>query len=230
MKKDTTSDIIKRLLTQHTLGGGETSDWKRLSKNKNEQGLIVREFGNIKTNVRLVVTEKAGGSFDVTAADPMPQAKTSASEFFPAMEQDQEKNKAADLYMEVYEGGRGNDNASEKRWQAELDNLRKKAGDKAIANRFCFACEGEASDGVVWFITPIKFWQDEGHCMDSSGGVEPFLPPRACEVMEAAWEFPGGLSPLEQAKNLMRHGFVWDKGFQNFIDGSQTALIKKIEA
>ena len=101
-----------------------------------------------------------------------------------------------------------------------------KAG-KALANRYCFAVEDMEGDIAV-MITPTRYFVENGCCDDQTGPIDHLLP-RAATMMESCWElYEDGIdTAADAALHLQKLGFFWNKGFQDFIDASQTQSIAK---
>jgi hypothetical protein len=215
MKKETTSDKLKELLSRHPLFGGKPDEWKRTSKKKNEAGHIVREFQNRASGQELVVVQLDETRFMVaqkTAKAPLSH--------FPSIETDPAKNKLADEALASYNAM---DEASE---DGTADAKAKKAG-KAFANRICFAyCAMDKMMGPAWITSPAG---SECHS-DIHIPLEHLLPAFAGEAMENTWDLTGDpLSPLERALDLMSRGFIFDRDFQAFIDANELWLADAIE-
>jgi hypothetical protein len=115
-------------------------------------------------------------------------------------------------------------------WGVPKDTL--ETAGKALANRHCFAINGNDDDGLTAMITPIRFFQEERHCSDQSGPVGHLLP-NCAAATDSTWECsaPGVKTPLDFAQYLQKQGFQWSRDFQDYIDASHTEdLSKKVTA
>lgn len=239
MKKPTTSDKLK-LVFQVALES-DPADWKREARSKNEEGQTIREFRNKKTGETVTVTEMEDGYYNLKgkgleanvrlpeqfsgAAGPTKRISATIIETDPAA------NAAADKAIAIImnEEPAEDDDNDDAPWgvpQSLLDT----AG-KALANRHVFALMGEEEGGgdvPMAMITPLRFYQEEGHVSDQSGPISHLLP-RAAEAMESTWEIyeKGIKTPVEAAEYLQSLGFQWSRDMQNFIDAS---LTKELEA
>jgi hypothetical protein len=92
MSRKTTSDYIKEILSQYD---GKESDWKRLSKKKNEDGEWVRLFENKENKTRVEVIEKKDGQLDARLVGEWKNLTTTANESFKEAERKEERELAA---------------------------------------------------------------------------------------------------------------------------------------
>jgi hypothetical protein len=101
----------------------------------------------------------------------------------------------------------------------------------ALANRFVFACldDNPAEERRVWVFTPLAVWAKTGQMFDLPCPIGHLLPPGAEEISEGVWIWEDAKDKTDRALNLMARGFIWDRAFQERIDGSQHALIATME-
>lgn len=235
-KPVTTSDQLK--LVFKLVLESDPDDWKRTGKAKNAEGQWVRDFANKKTGETLAVTEMEDGYFNLKGKDleanvRLPEQFLKAAK--PALSQavietDPAKNLAADEVIRRIMGDITEDESEDLDWGVPK-KLLDDAG-KALANRHLFALSAEGGDEVYAMITPIRFYQEEGHLSDQSGPISHLLP-RAGEAMESTWEIyeKGVKTPVQTAQYLQSLGFEWSRDFQDFIDSSLTKEIgKAVEA
>jgi len=239
MSKPTTSDYLK-LVFQHVVQS-DADDWKRLSKKKNDDGQWVREFENKDSGDRLTVTEMEKGYFNVKGKDleanvripnaflaaaqkPAAPKSTAQGAAGPVIETDPAKNAAADAVIRILMGEDPAADYDDPDADWGVPNKLVEEAGLALANRHCFAIMAEEGDIPYAMITPIRFFEQEGHCSDQSVPVHELMP-KCGEAMESTWEIyeKGVDTPVEAARYLQSLGFQWDRGFQDFIDPSVTA-------
>ncbi len=211
MSDKTTSDQLKHFFAEH--GGGEEKDWKRLSKKKNPEGQVVRQFENKKTGVQLEVVETAPGQFKARRlADTANAAFTSTPELTraPVIETDTARNAAADAIIEQLDE------------EDEIaPSLLKQAG-TALANRFVFAIGGDPAatglmDGLFVEFSPKGRDYDQhlehviSHLLPKNNGGE---------AMELTFDFSAYKDPVRLVSDLMKKGFIWDETYQAQMDAS----------
>ena len=113
------------------------------------------------------------------------------------------------------------------------ESLLKKSG-KALANRFLFALiSDEAAEGG--FFVRFAPMNDRSYDQHLTHIIEHLLPPMADpemtrEIMEATFDFSDYKDPVALAKELMRHGFVWEREFQEENDaGSRIPTMPRLK-
>ncbi|MCE9506802.1 MAG: hypothetical protein K8R48_00595 [Alphaproteobacteria bacterium] len=130
----------------------------------------------------------------------------------PPVETDAAKNKAADEIIErILE--------CEEVPEAKL----KKAG-KALANRFGFGIgtndDGYSDDENAFYLA-IAPLEDTCYDQHVESYIEHLLPEGMSEECEASFSYTGKMTLMELAEDLMRRGFVLDRGMQEQMDGQQ---------
>ena len=237
MKKTTTSDQLK-LVFEHVLHS-DPKDWKRTARSTNEEGQAVREFTNNKNGAIITVTEMEDGYFNLKGKDleanvrlPAQFLKASAPALStPEMIYGPIANEAADKAIAIIMNDEPRAETEDEDFDGSEWGVPKKLLDdagKALANRHCFAISGEDEDCLSAMITPIRFFQEEGHCSDQSGPVGHLLP-KCAEEMESTWGCyeKSVKTHADYAQYLQKQGFQWSRDFQNYIDASLTEEISK---
>lgn len=216
--KRTASDEMKAILVAISTMPSYGEDWKRLSKKKNEQGQLVREFQNKATGEQFALTEQGGGKVSIQRTAES-RVKPGPS---PIIETDPAKNEAADKLIDLIISGEFHEEDS-----YQMERLIQKAW-TALANRYLFAyCETE--DGACWVLTPQKHWKETGYVFDQHSPIHNLMPSNAAEVTEATWMIdPEYFPPMRRAADLMARGFIFDPDFQRFIDDKQEKMIDVI--
>jgi len=226
MSKNTASDNIKKRLA--TDFGGIAKDWKRLSKEKNDDDLWVREYEHRVSGQKLIVTEDTSGQFHIT--------EDSLSETFAGKpDKDQSNTDAVEVSAEMSAAAEQFVDMFYKEYLSHqelpeglLDDLACKAG-RALAGKFYFGLVVE-DDEAEWHFSLMK---DQGF-NDGYDGEYPQLEALLPEGAENdlgfiySW-YEDKLTPLERAKTLLDAGFSWNKNFQLHVDNSQTDLVGAIE-
>jgi hypothetical protein len=142
---------------------------------------------------------------------------------------DPARNEAADRVVDILTGEAPFDDSDEADWGVPKE-LIAKAG-RALANRYCFAVERNGDGELSVLITPIRHFEKEGACSDQSGPVDHLLPPKMGNLSESTWEFYAEWirQPIDAARELQRHGFYWNRDFQDFIDPALTQELSVLE-
>ena len=237
MKKSTTSDQLKQVF--ETVLKSDPDDWKRVSKSKNDEGQWVREFENRDSGARVTVTEMEDGTFNISgkgAETNISLGDSFAASAAPGLSKPDIMygtlaNEAADKAIAIIMNDTPREDTEDEDFEDSEWGVPKETLDtagKALANRYCFAINGNDDEGMTANITPIRFYQEEGHCSDQTGPVSHLLPDCG-GVAESTWECsdPKVKTPVDFAQHLQKMGFQWSRDFQDYIDASHTEDLSK---
>lgn len=108
----------------------------------------------------------------------------------------------------------------------DLDAKARKLDGVAWANQFIFAM-GDGGEYV--FISPLKYYEDEGCCYDQESPICHLLPSESDDVNGCGtWEIPFAGTPTDLAAHLMSLGFLWREDFQSFIAKDAMAVMQPV--
>lgn len=212
-------DIKETLATKF---GGAAKDWERLSKSKNANKEVEREFRNKATNQFITVTETAGG--EVYAVKQTVAAQAPGT--LPVIDTDPARQAAAQRILKRTLLGNG---------QASREDLSeatlKKAGNLAYANLFLFAViQIEPPDDKPGqyqiYVTPKAYFERNGfHDDDTYLAIGDLLPRYTDDPCGGNYYncTPGNdprsgvdpaPAPIDAARDMLTRGFFWNEDYQ----------------
>jgi len=157
--------------------------------------------------------------------DALTPAAKETPNFGPYIETDAAANEAANQVISIIMGDLPRSEDDDAEWGVPKDVL--ETAGKALANRYIFAV-ADMDDEISVMTTPLRYFVEEGCCSDQTGPIHDLIP-KGGELMESCWEIyeKGVDTAVDAAKYMQAQGFLWNKGFQDFIDAAQTADIAK---
>jgi hypothetical protein len=219
-KKKTSSDIMKSWL--HACTQVAPSNWKRVSKKKDDDGNWVREFKEPNGTSALVIEKPdetvlkfpngVSAHFETVAEAMAEKPKEEIKKAGPSINSVKEFMDTLFAY-EIYDV------------EDDLDDIVTKLGSD-LAKEFVFGYYGKEDMGDVdfpiWVITPKALWDNDGVIQDHPAPIHALLPNDADDVNDCMnWTWTEDLNPADRAKDLVKRGFIWDETLQSAIQSEE---------